>query len=155
MFTHGLMLSRSSLLSKMETGKTCRCGVSKVAYARPLATRHAERRLLLHTSKRQPRHSTSTGSSLLLPLPNLSLAPIGVLASHSDPDCPQAMQTHPIVHRPPLRVHDHVQSRMLPSLLGLRDPRLSELLDRPGLVDVRAVGARSEDRADEGRAVLV
>lgn len=32
---HGLMLSRSSLLSKMDTGKTCRCGVSEVP-----ATRH-------------------------------------------------------------------------------------------------------------------
>jgi hypothetical protein len=153
MYTHGLMLSRSSLLSKMEIGRTCRCGVSKVPATRHPSS-HSERCLLLRTPKRPPPHFTSTGLSLLLPLPNCSLCR-PVFSPHSNPDCTQARPTHPIVHRPPLRVHDHVQSRMLPSLLSIRDPRLSELLDRPGLVDVRAVGARSEDCADECRAVLV
>jgi hypothetical protein len=64
-------------------------------------------------------------------------------------------KAHLVVHRSPFGIDDHVFSCMLSTLLCLRNLLLSQLLDSPGAVDVRAVSARSKDCSDKGGSMLV
>ena len=63
--------------------------------------------------------------------------------------------THVVVQCSPLGVHDHVLPRIFSTLLSRGNLLISQLLDRPRVVDVRAVGTGTEDGSDERRAVLV
>lgn len=63
--------------------------------------------------------------------------------------------TYAIVHCSPLGIDHHEFSRMLSTLFCFCDLLLAQFLDRPRLVNVRAVRASSEDGADESRTVLI
>lgn len=97
----------------------------------------------------QPARPTPLGPSALA-YSRINTLPVELVVKHGHRET-----VAPVVERSPLGVDDHVLARMLAAALELANLLLAELLDRARLVDVRAVGAGAEDRADEGRAVLV